>query len=124
MSVDETAEAGYGLGVKLPNADLVVVERHKVLDYLLNVSHPDGAGKARFFFALGFSLENWQDLAESLRRHAQENSAVGVMESPYGKRYVVEGPLKTPGGRTPTVRSVWILERQVLRPRLVTAFPA
>jgi len=34
--------------VKLPNADLVVVDRAKVVDYLLNEAHPDNGGKRGF----------------------------------------------------------------------------
>ena len=41
--------------VKLPNAESAVVDRRKVLEYLLNAAHPDNGGKARFFEGLGFS---------------------------------------------------------------------
>jgi hypothetical protein len=41
--------------VKLRDAHLAVVERGKVLDYLLNDAHPDNGGKAQFFESLGFS---------------------------------------------------------------------
>jgi hypothetical protein len=33
--------------VQLRNARLAVVERHKLLKYLLNASHPDNGGKAK-----------------------------------------------------------------------------
>jgi hypothetical protein len=38
--------------VKLRNAHLAVIDRGKVLDYLLNEAHPDNGGKARFFASL------------------------------------------------------------------------
>jgi hypothetical protein len=35
--------------VKLRNAHLAIVERSKIVDYLLNSAHPDNGGKALFF---------------------------------------------------------------------------
>ena len=43
--------------MKLRNAHLAIVDRSKVLDYLLNEAHPDNGGKARFFGLLGYSRE-------------------------------------------------------------------
>jgi len=42
--------------LKLPNAERGVVEREKIVDYLLNPTHPDNGGKAEFFFSLGFDV--------------------------------------------------------------------
>lgn len=42
---------------KLPNPDKLVVEREKIVDYLLNPAHRYGASKARFFADFGFRLE-------------------------------------------------------------------
>ncbi len=41
----------------------------------------------------------------------------------FGTRYVVEGILHTPDGRTPTVCVVWFVDNGDGVPRLVTAFP-
>ena len=38
----------------LPNAEKAIVERDKIVDYLLNAAHPDNGGKATFFESLGF----------------------------------------------------------------------
>ena len=43
--------------MKRLNAHLAVVERHKVVGYLLNSAHPDNGGKARFFESFGFSAK-------------------------------------------------------------------
>ena len=55
----------------LRNAHLALVERHKVLEYLLNAAHPDNGGKAQFFKSLGFIRENaellFSHFASSLR---------------------------------------------------------
>ena len=49
--------------MKLPNADRATVQEEKIVDYLLNRSHPDNSGKAQFFEALGFRREGWKTLA-------------------------------------------------------------
>jgi hypothetical protein len=51
--------------MKLPNADKAVVEREKILGYLLNPLHRRGASKARFFTRFGFHAEKWKQLAEA-----------------------------------------------------------
>lgn len=110
--------------MKLPNAATAVVEKRKIVEYLLCRSHVDGAGKAEFFIRHGFKLERWQVLADALRRHGQQHEVTNAVESPFGFRYSVDGELQTPDGRNPTVRTVWIIEKVEDRPRLVTAHPA
>ena len=51
----------------IPNADNLKVEENKIKDYLLNVLHPDGSGKAAFFMRFGFNMENWKELAHALK---------------------------------------------------------
>ncbi len=43
--------------------------------------------------------------------------------SPFGIRYVIEGPLNSPDGRSPLVRTVWFIESSEDMPRLITAYP-
>jgi hypothetical protein len=44
-------------------------------------------------------------------------------ETSFGIKYVIEGPLTTPDGRAPIVRSVWFVETGRDRPRFITAYP-
>lgn len=53
----------------LPNANKAIVDREKITQYLLSESHPDGRAKAAFFIKFGFTVEQWNVLAESLRKH-------------------------------------------------------
>ena len=39
----------------MPNANLAVIEKEKIVNYLLNAAHPDNGGKAAFFLELGFN---------------------------------------------------------------------
>jgi hypothetical protein len=109
--------------MNLPNAETARIDREKITEYLLSSVHPDGRSKAAFFCTFGFQLERWEVLQDALTRHAANNPVTDVVESRYGTRYVVEGPLDTPDGRSPVVRSVWIMEHGTDAPRLVTAYP-
>jgi hypothetical protein len=68
--------------MKLPNANLVIVDREKIVDYLLNPAHPDNGGKARFFLELGFTAEQWQAFAEALGTLARSFPVIEHVESP------------------------------------------
>jgi hypothetical protein len=109
--------------MKLPNADKVVVERRKIVDYLLNPKHRFGASKAEFFIHFGFQVKDWEQLAQALRRHGQTHEVKRMQETGFGPRYEVEGKLNTPDGRSPLVRSVWQLDQGTVAPRLITAYP-
>ena len=109
--------------MKLPNADRVQVDREKITEYLLSLDHPDGRNKARVFTGFGFQIENWEVLAEVLRKHAASYSIVKAVESDFGTRYTVEGELETPKRRRPRVRTVWIVEKGSETPRLITTYP-
>jgi hypothetical protein len=109
--------------MKLPNADKLVIEREKIVDYLLNPTHRFGGSKARFFDRFGFEPEHWQRLAEALRIHGQTHEVKRVRETGFGPRFEVEGRLNTPDGRSPHVRSVWQQDHGVVAPRLITAYP-
>lgn len=107
----------------LPNAYKARFDREKIIEYLLCESHPDGRAKAAFFAKLGFTVEQWEILAESLRKHGMTNPVVKTVRSEYGVSYCVEGPIETQGGIRPNIRTVWIIEEGVSEPRLITAYP-
>jgi hypothetical protein len=109
--------------MKLPNASAAVVPREKITGYLLSTTHRDGRHKAAFFLSFGFTARAWQILAAALATHAADHPVTKSEETPFGTRYVVEGTMQTPGGRTPSLRSVWFLEDNEGSPRFVTAYP-
>jgi hypothetical protein len=111
--------------VKLPNAHLAVVERHKVVGDLLNAAHPDNNGKARFFGALGFSVDAPEGLIAALLGIRQTGEVAETTRSAHGEKHVVEGwlPAHTGENRARWVRTVWIVDRGSESPRLVTAYP-
>lgn len=109
--------------MKLPNGHLAVIEREKLTDYILNPAHPDNGGKADFFQAQGFSRDAWQTLAGSLRKLAATGDVTEAVESAHGQKYILEARIETPSGKRPIVRTVWIVDRGLDAPRLVTAYP-
>jgi hypothetical protein len=109
--------------MKLPHYDRALVPREKITDYLLSEIHLDGRHKAVFFGRYGFAVEFWERLAEALRQHAAEHDVAREEDSPFGRRYVVEGIITTPVGQTPRLRSVWFIRHGEETPRLVTAYP-
>lgn len=109
--------------MRLPNRAGAVVPESKVTGYLLSLTHADGRAKAIFFEQFGFSAADWKQFAAALKDHALQYPVVDVEESPFGKRYVIEGRLVTPDGRRPLIRSVWFIEHREEIPRLVTAYP-
>jgi hypothetical protein len=109
--------------VSLPNSDRAIVEEHKIRQYLLNPAHPDNGGKATFFADVGFTADGWGVLADSLRAMARNAPVSSRADSVHGEKFVLEGEIPTPSGKTPRVRSVWIVDRGSDAPRLVTAYP-
>ncbi len=109
--------------MNLPRVDAVEIAKEKITDYLLNPLHPDGAGKAIFFLAQGFRPDAWQVFAEALRQLAARFPVAKESESRHGVKYVVDGAIQTPVGKSPTVRTVWIVDQGSDTPRFVTAYP-
>ena len=109
--------------MKLPNAERAVVEREKIADYLLDPAHPDNGGKAAFFLALGYTRDEWALLASALRRLALATEVAKSVETVHGIKYILDGGMETPGGKRPVVRTIWIVDCGLDRPRLVTAYP-
>jgi len=55
--------------------------------------------------------------------HGTTNPVTNTQDSRFGTKYTVEGPLTTPDGGRPEVRTVWFVSRGAAWPRLVTAYP-
>ncbi len=87
--------------MKLPAPERLLVEREKIVDYLLNPAHRYGASKARFFSAFGFRPEAWEVFQAALREHGQRCEVTRMTETGFGPRY-----------------------KDQVAPRLITAYPS
>ena len=110
--------------MKLPNAEQAEVEQVKLVDYLLDASHPDNGGKAEFFGRFGFNRDNWKTLADALLKLAQEAEVSCSSMSPHGRKFVIIGRIETPSGRPAMLQVIWIIDSGNEAARLVTAYPA
>jgi hypothetical protein len=111
------------LSMQLPNSENAYVPREKLTGYLLSETHPIGKIKARYFRSLGYHDGNADELQGALIGIAQNHSVAETESTPHGEKYVIDGSLMPPSGRTAALRTVWIIEANDDRPRLVTAFP-
>src|SRR5262245_61139016 len=109
--------------MKLPDVENAVVPEKKIKGYLLCATHRDGQHKAAFFTAFGFTDEHWEELAARLLKHACDHEVAKTEDSPFGKRYVIEGIMEAPDGRNIMIRSVWFIDTGESTPRFVTAYP-
>jgi uncharacterized protein DUF6883 len=109
--------------VKLPYADLAIVSDAKLIDYLLDPEHPQGRGKAIFFFVLGYRREQPDVLRRALLELAR-TVEVSETTSAFGRKFSGQGELATPSGRTVRLITVWMLPDGEPPPQLVTAYPS
>ena len=62
----------------LPNAERAEIDPQKLHGYLLSSTHPVGRFKARFFAALGYTAERWQQFEADLRaQHLTQEAQPG-----------------------------------------------
>jgi hypothetical protein len=87
----------------LPNADSAEIDPQKLHGYLLSRTHPVGRFKARFFAALGYSADQWQQLEVDLRAQHLSQDAEPSGSMPEGQRYMIprypEGTKRAVGDR-------------------------
>lgn len=109
--------------MELPNKLRAYVSVSKITEYLISETHAVGKSKAKFFRSFGFNETNTSQFEKALVDIPQTETVVEITETIYGKKYVVDGQLKTPGGDMIHLRTVWIIETGDDIPRLVTAHP-
>lgn len=90
----------------MPSRHFAVVEDAKINDYLLNMEHQDGKGKAVFFLSLGFSLSHIELFKEALLAHAALHQVAKEERTQFGTKYVIEGEIVTPQQIKAIIRTV------------------
>jgi hypothetical protein len=76
-----------------------------------------------FFRRFGFRDAAWQSLRDALLKHARSARVVGISETEFGRKYILEGPLVAADSRRPGIVAVWFVTAGEKAPRLVTAYP-
>ena len=109
--------------MKIPNCENAIVDERKLLDYLLSETHPVGNAKARYFKKLGFSYNNAEELRHVLLKIANSAHVDQEINTAYGTKYIVKGDLSTSSGKIYSIVTIWIIEKNDINPRFVTAYP-
>lgn len=100
-----------------------LIDGNEISRYLLDLNHPEGKHKAKIFLAFGFTLSDPEEFAHALATHPWINPQERLKMVPMGlPRLTFEGPLATPDGRSPRVRTVWELMSDDTA-RFLTAYP-
>lgn len=107
----------------LPNSEKAIIDSEKLRDYLLSYEHPHGRFKARFFNALGFRADQWQELESALRTQHLTQGAEAVPVAAAGQKFRIRATLVGPEGESALVVSIWFIRPNETAPRFVTAFP-
>jgi hypothetical protein len=103
--------------------EILRIDKSKIVDYLLHSRNSQG--KAEFFFRYGFQSEDWSVLANALLAQAKSNPIAQTVDSEWGSRYSVDGPLQTPSAKQPNpmVRTIGQRDHGQDGCRLITAHP-
>jgi hypothetical protein len=109
--------------VRLPNADQAVIDPQRLHGYLLSVSHPVGRFKARFFTALGYVAEHWEEFESDIRVQHLTQDADLSESMPDGELFTIRAILNGRNGQSAIVLSVWFVPAVGGVPRFVTAYP-
>jgi hypothetical protein len=109
--------------MSVPNCENAFVPFEKVSHYLLDLTLPHGKTKAMFFRGIGYSLTSPELLINDLERLACVGNLLSTQTTIEGKKYVVVVPLLAPNGKTYSIKTIWITEHTIDRPRLITTYP-
>jgi len=108
--------------MKIPNAENAIIHSEKIRDYLLSLSHPVGRFKAVFFYSLGYSSDNWQQLSIAIRSTLQYD-AIKKEKTEFGQKYEINGKIEGLSTKVAYITTVWIILKDEENPRFITAYP-
>lgn len=107
--------------IKLPRYEEVVIPKTKFTQYALN---PDkDINKARAFEqALGYTMENVDDLIQQIYDKLPEYEAKEKPDNGWGKRYEVKMELTGPNRKTAKIITAWIDDKNTGEMRLTSVY--
>ena len=108
---------------KLPHSESAIIPKRKLADYLLSEKHPVGKSKAKFFYKIGFNKTNIDLLEKEFIAVAQTCNVETILNTQYGKNYVIKGSITTPSGSMVKLITVWFTRKGTNSPSFVTAYP-
>ena len=109
--------------MRLPNAERAIIAVEKLTEYLLNTSHKRGAPKARLLLGVGYRPDAPRLLESDMREQHLSLDVARTSENTFGVVYEIEGPIKTPSGKTVRFCSIWQIDAGTDVPRFITMYP-
>jgi len=73
--------------VLVPENDKAIVSIEKVRDYLLSPYHPVGKFKARFFYNIGYTQNDWEKFSEDIKNLLLNGEVEKKEITDYGVKY-------------------------------------
>jgi len=99
------------------------IEERKIREYLLNIAHADGGGKAKYFRRLGNAADDWELFAKALKSHAINAEIGQISSTPFGLKFIIKRHIGNHECDHVFIRSVWVVNKLDNFPILVTAYP-
>lgn len=96
----------------------IQIEPLKLFGYLLNLSHPEGWGKAKYFHEHGISSA--EKLHSLLLEIITENEVNIIQPNAFGNKYIVDGE---DSSLRIKLRTVWVVLTGENVCKFVTAYP-
>ena len=96
-----------------------IIAKEKLTKYLL--IRQEQNDKSQFLEQAGYTLENWQQLEQDLRKQVLSLKAIPTTKTRYGQKYVIFGVLVGVNGVNLRVKTIWIVRNNTTR--FVTLFP-
>lgn len=107
--------------IKLPRYDEAVIPKAKFTQYALNPEKDPNKARA-FKSALGYDLDNADDLIEQINAKLPDYEAVEKGDRGWGKRYEVIMDIEGPNGKTAKVLTAWIDDKNTGEMRLTSVY--
>lgn len=111
--------------MQLPHKDNAVIKREKLTKYLLNLLHPVGGAKAKFFRRIGFSNTNVEIFEQELYRIGKNDHVADQKssEDSSGINYIIIGSIFAPNGNLYSIETIWYIKIGTQNPSFITAYP-
>ena len=118
VNIKDTKEDNMNI---LPNIDQAIIPKEKFINYSLDpVRQPDKA--IAFKNALGYTLDNYDELLENIRDNMANFKAVKKGDNGFGETYEVIMNLVGANGKKANVLTSWIIEKGKHYPRMTNAY--
>ena len=113
----------FGAKNPLPNFEKAVIPSGKIFKYALDKNHLKGGSKAvAFEKALGYNIENGEQLIANIRQCLPMLECTTVRKTPYGIQYSGDVMMRGPNGKTAKVRIAWQIDYGEKIPHLTSVY--